>query len=209
MSHIAALAKESRLDDISIVQVARDFGVAPGLIHYYVGSRDKLISAVLNRYYEERVKRLPPLCGDWRADVATIARVSYAVAIENPGVAIYVASHNRFRLFQDVEKGETDYGVVFFNHVSEAFLQGGFTPEQVSTAYHLLAQYLVGASRAEAGRQMPAFHREFILKKIDSYPDGEYPAAKTVADSFASLNSEATFEAGLKLLLDGYARWVE
>jgi len=202
-----ALARETSLEQISMVQLARDFGVAPGLIHYYLGGRDKLISGVLNNYYRERLARIPALTGDWRADIETIARVSLTFAVENPGVSTYVASHNRFRLFQDVDSGETDFGAVFFNHVATAFMQGGFSAEQVALAYHLLAQFLVASSRAEASKQLPVYHRDFIRGRLDAMPADRYPGARYVAEAFSGLNTELAFEAGLRILLDGIAQW--
>ncbi|MFY3551224.1 TetR/AcrR family transcriptional regulator [Achromobacter insolitus] len=202
-----ALARETSLEQISMVQLARDFGVAPGLIHYYLGGRDKLISGVLNNYYRERLARMPPLTGNWRADIEAIARVSLNYAVENPGVSTYVASHNRFRLFQDVESGETDFGAAFFNHVTTAFMQGGFSAEQVALAYHLLAQFLVASSRAEASKQLPVYHRDFIRSRLDAMPADRYPGARYVSDAFSSLNTELAFEAGLGILLDGIAQW--
>ncbi|MDQ1760268.1 TetR family transcriptional regulator [Achromobacter xylosoxidans] len=204
-----ALARETSLDQISMVQLARDFGVAPGLIHYYLGGRDKLISGVLNNYYRERLARMPALTGDWRADIETIARVSLAFAVENPGVSTYVASHNRFRLFQDVDSGETDFGAVFFNHVTTAFMQGGFSAEQVALAYHLLAQFLVASSRAEASKQLPVYHRDFIRGRLDAMPADRYPGARYVAEAFSGLSTELAFEAGLRILLDGIAQWAQ
>src|SRR4051812_26675417 len=49
------LAKHEPLGEISMVGLARELGVTPALIHYYIGSRDDLISGVANRYFEARV----------------------------------------------------------------------------------------------------------------------------------------------------------
>ncbi|MGH8816352.1 MAG: TetR/AcrR family transcriptional regulator C-terminal domain-containing protein, partial [Achromobacter pestifer] len=166
-----------------------------------------LISGVLNNYYRERLVRMPALTGDWRADVETIARVSLAFAVENPGVSTYVASHNRFRLFQDVEPGETDFGAAFFNHATTAFMQGGFSAKQVALAYHLLAQFLVASSRAEAAKQLPVYHRDFILSRLEAMPAAQYPGARYVSEAFSSLDTELAFETGLQILLDGIANW--
>ncbi|GAA5233115.1 TetR/AcrR family transcriptional regulator [Verticiella sediminum] len=203
-----ALSKQIPLDQISMVQLAKEFGVAPGLIHYYLGGRDQLISGVLNHYYAQRVGRIPALTGDWRTDVQELARASFAVGVENPGVSIYVASHNRHRLFQEVGPDEVDYGLVYFNHLTSAFKQGGFTPEQTALAYHLLAQFLVSSTMAEAARQLPAHHEGFILKKLESASANQYPGARYVRSAFAKLGSDTAFEAGLKILLDGFAAWL-
>lgn len=202
-----ALSKQIPLDEISMVQLAKDFGVAPGLIHYYLGGRDHLISGVLNHYYEQRVRRMPPLTGDWRRDLEQIARGNFALGVEHPGISIYVASHNRYRLFQEVGPHETDYGLVYFNHLISAFMQGGFSPEQTALAYHLLAQFLVSSTMAEAARQLPAYHQGFILKKLESATAEQYAGARYVRSAFASLGSDTAFEAGLAILLDGIAAW--
>lgn len=207
LQHAIGLTKHTPLDEISMVQLAKDFGVAPGLIHYYLGGRDKLVSGVLNNYYRERLNKLPSLTGNWRSDIEAIARISFKVAVENPGVSIYVSSHNRFRLFQDVEPGEVDYGTAFFSHVASAFMQGGFSPEQVALAYHLLAQFLLASGVAEAARQIPAYHQEFIRKRLESAPAHNYPGAHYVSSAFAALDSSTAFGQGLKLLLDGFESW--
>jgi AcrR family transcriptional regulator len=207
LQHAIGLAKTTPLDEISMVQLAKDFGVAPGLIHYYLGGRDQLVSGVLNDYYRQRTLRIPPLTGDWRADVEGIARLSFQVAVENPGVSNYVASHNRYRLFQEVQPGETDYGLEFFNRMTSAIMQGGFSSEQVSLGYHLLAQYLVAASMAEASRQLPAYHQAFIQNKLDSVSAEQYPGARFVSKAFSHLSSDTAFEEGLRITLDGIDAW--
>ena len=207
LARAIALSRLMPLDQISMAQLAREFGVVPGLIHYYLGGRDALVSGVLNNYYRERLARMPALTGQWRADIETIARISLEVARENPGVSVYVATHNRFRLFQDVDPGETDYGAAFFNHVTLAFMQGGFTADAVALAYHLLAQFLVASNRAEAANQLPVQHREFILQRLESMPADDYPGARFVSHAFAGLDAERAFDVGLQILLDGIALW--
>ncbi|QRQ83448.1 TetR/AcrR family transcriptional regulator C-terminal domain-containing protein [Cupriavidus oxalaticus] len=207
LQHAIQQAKTMPLDQISMVQLAKDFGVAPGLIHYYLGGRDQLVSGVLNDYYRQRIQRLPALTGDWRTDVEQIARLSFQVAVENPGVSMYVASHNRYRLFQDVQPGETDYGLEFFNRMTAALMQGGFSAEQVALGYHLLAQYLVAASMAEASRQLPAYHQAFIQNRLESVSAEQYPGARFVSKVFSHLTSDTAFEAGLRITLDGIEAW--
>jgi AcrR family transcriptional regulator len=207
LQHAIELTKTIPLDQISMVQLAKDFGVAPGLIHYYLGGRDQLVTGVLNDYYRQRTLRLQALTGDWRADVERIARLSFQVAIENPGVSNYVASHNRYRLFQDVQPGETDYGLEFFNRMTSAIMQGDFSAEQVALAYHLLAQYLVSASMAEASRQLPAYHQAFIQNKLDAVSAEQYPGARFVSKAFSKLSSDTAFEEGLRITLDGIEAW--
>jgi AcrR family transcriptional regulator len=191
-----------------MVQLAKEFDVAPGLIHYYIGNRDNLISGVLNSYYKGRLRRLPKLTGAWRADIEAMAHVMVKYNVEYAGVAQYIASHNRFRLFQQVDKDEVDYGVVFFDHVAQAFLQGGFTPAQVGLAFHLLMQFIVASCMSLVSRQLPADHEKFIRAQFNALSEEEYPAAKLVGDKFASLDFAQAFGSGLALLLDGFEGWL-
>ncbi|WP_252374489.1 TetR/AcrR family transcriptional regulator C-terminal domain-containing protein [Hydrogenophaga sp. 2FB] len=201
------MAKVEPLAELSIIGLAREFGVTPALIHYYIGSRDDLISGVVNLYFKTRVERLGGLTGDWRADVEHHARQSYALMVEYGGVLRYIMSHNRFRLFQQVAPGQTDYGLVYLNRMAQIFRDGGFSPEHSAMGYHLLAQYTMTAAYAEVSRQLPAAHAKFIVKRIEQAPEAEYGAAHFMAEPFARVDAESAFEAGLELLLDGMERW--
>lgn len=201
------LAKVEPLAELSIIGLAREFGVTPALIHYYIGSRDDLISGVVNLYFKTRVERLGELTGDWRADAEHHARQSYALMVECGGVLRYIMSHNRFRLFQQVAPGQTDYGLVYLNRIAQIFRDGGFSPEHSAMGYHLLAQYTMTAAYAEVSRQLPAAHAKFIVNRIQQAPEAEYGAAHFMAEPFARVDAESAFEAGLELLLDGMERW--
>lgn len=203
------MAKVEPLAELSIIGLAREFGVTPALIHYYIGSRDDLISGVVNLYFKTRVERLGELTGDWRSDVEHHARQSYALMIEHGGVLRYIMSHNRFRLFQQVGPGQTDYGLVYLNRMAQIFRDGGFSPEHSAMGYHLLAQYTMTAAYAEVSRQLPAEHAKFIVKRIEKAPVEEYAAAHFMAETFAQIDAESAFDAGLELLVDGMERWRE
>ena len=84
------IAKVEPLAEISIMGLAREFGVTPALVHYYIGSRDELISGVVNTYFKARIEKLAPLSGDWRSDVEGHAYASYAKMIEYGGVLRYL-----------------------------------------------------------------------------------------------------------------------
>lgn len=203
------LTKVEPLEELSIVGLARDFGVASSLIHYYVGSRDGLISGVVNEYFRRRVERLAPLTGLWRRDIENHARLSYDFMVEYGGVLRYVMAHNRFRLFQQVEPGQTDYGLVYLNRVAEIFRTGGYSPEHTAMGYHLLAQYTMTAAYAEVSRQLPALHAKFIRKRIESESREKYAAAHYMLTPFTELNASVGFNTGLTMLLDSMEKWQE
>lgn len=201
------LAKVEPLSDLSIIGLAREFGVTPALIHYYAGSRDELISGVTNLYYQERVERLGTTTGDWRADIEHHARQNHALMVEYGGVLRYIMTHNRFRLFHKVGPGEIDYGLVYLDRIAQIFRNGGFSDEQAAMGYHLLAQYTMTAAYAEVSRQLPGDHGKFLRDRISAVSASDYPGAHFIAKSFAEVDSKSAFEAGLQLLLDGMEAW--
>ncbi|MES2973678.1 MAG: TetR/AcrR family transcriptional regulator C-terminal domain-containing protein [Pseudomonadota bacterium] len=203
------LAKVEPLGEISMVGLARELGVAPTLIHYYVGSRDDLISGVLNRYFKERLARMPPLTGDWREDLRREAMESYRLGLEYGGVLRYAMSHNRFRLFQRVTEGEKDYGVLYLDRMAGIFRTGGFTPKQAAIGYHLMAQFVMTSSYAEVSRQLPAFHENYILRQIQAHPEDELPGAHYFIEAFSTLDSDTAFPEGLRLLIESFAGWLK
>lgn len=200
------LTKTERLSDISIVRLAREFGVVPGLIHYYLGSRDDLISGVVNHYFSERSQGMPAPSGNWQADVRQIARAALDNMLKYQGIADYIATHNRFRLFQKVEAGQTDFGLEFFNQFAEVLRQGGLCAKNAALGYHLLMQYLVSCAMSEIGRQTPGRHEGFILSKLEGLDKKRYAGALFVAREFARLDSEKTVAAGLEMLIGGIAQ---
>lgn len=202
------LAKVEPLGDISMVGLARELGVTPALIHYYVGSRDDLISGVANRYFQARLARLQPLTGDWQEDLWQEAMQTFRMGVEYGGVLRYMMSHNRFRLFQQVAEGETDFGVLYLNRLAAIFQSGGFTQQQAAIGYHLLSQYVMSCAYAEVSRQLPGFHEHYIRRQIESHPPQELPHARFFLDAFATLDSATAFPTGLRLLIDGFRNWL-
>ena len=96
------LTKTVPLSELSVVRVARELGVTPGLIHYYLGGRDGLTSGVMNAFYREAVESWPSEAKDWRQNLEVVANAVYRFYLRYPGIVVYVASHNRYRLVQDV-----------------------------------------------------------------------------------------------------------
>lgn len=202
------IARTEPLGEISMVGLARDLGVAPTLIHYYVGSHDDLISGVVNRYFRERAARMPALTGNWKEDLRIDATHTFRLNLEYGGVLRYTMSHNRSRLFQRVGPGETDYGVLYLDRTAETLRCAGFTPQQAALAFHLLSLYVMSSAYAEVSKQLPAYHERYIREQIALHPLEQLLGAHYIADSFAALDSDTAFPAGLKLLIDGFEGWL-
>lgn len=202
------LAQSESIEEISIARLARELGVATGLIHYYIGNRGDLLSTVINTAIKDRLASLPPLVGDWRVDLLGVARSSLESYARWPGLANYIATQNRFRLFQRVQPGETDYGLAYFDHVGRIFQQGGFTQSQAALAYHLLMLFVTSMAAESAQHQAPAEHKDFILGYLSGFDRDSIPGASYIAGSFTELDNATTFDGGMQLLLTGFQDWL-
>lgn len=75
-------------------------------------------------------------------------------------------------------------------------------------AYHLLMLFLVSVANAEANRQSPAKHRDFILGYLEHASGEAYPGTAFLAEPFTHIDTQSTLQAGLNLLLDGFTGWL-
>lgn len=209
IDYAAAMAQQEPFPEISMVRLGRELGVAASLIHYYVGSLDDLLSAVINRAFKERALSFPTLTGHWRQDIEALLKLSHEIQLRWKGVTSYIAVHNKHRLFQRVSAGEKDFGLVFFDRMGQILQSGGFSPAQAALAYHLLMLFLVAVANADVNRQQPAAHRSYILAHLEQFPAADYPGAAFLAEAFTRIDTATTFDQGLELLLDGFETWLQ
>jgi AcrR family transcriptional regulator len=192
-----------------MVRVAKAMGVAPALIHYYVGSRDQLTSAIINRSYQQIVASVPETRGEWREDARTIAQVAYGHFKSYRGIPAYLAAHNKFRVMQLVSPGEADYGLAFFDLVAETFRRAGLAPAQAAMAVHLFLQQLLSSAYAAAARQLPGDHHGYLEQAFEKLAPRAFPGVYFIKSTFANLRSDEAFAVGMDLLLDGIESWVQ
>jgi len=207
VAHALALAQDEPVSEITTARLARDLGVAPGLIYYFMGSRDDLLSAVFNEALKRRVEQYPELTGDWRRDMEALLAQTLRFQLQWKGITTYVATNNRHRLFQRVEPGQTDYGLVFFDRLGRILKNGGFDPERAAMAYHLLMLFMTSVANAQVQRQEPAQHQAYLLEHLSMFNVADYPGAYFLMPAFARLTTDATVEEGLRLLLDHIETW--
>lgn len=201
------LVRRESIAKVSMVRIARELGVAPGLIHYYLGSKEALLSAVINAAYAERMEALPARSNDWRADLTALVRAVVADLARWPGLATYIMTRNRFRLFQQVQQGETDYGLAFFDYVGSLLRDAGFSAEHAALVYHLLLLFATSVAVERENRQAPGEHRAFIENYVAQFDPQRVPGATFLVAPFAKLTTDSSFAAGIDLLLDGVAAW--
>lgn len=188
-----------------MVRLARELGVAPSLIHYFTGSRDDLLSAVMNEALRARAASSPVPTGDWRTDLEALLRHTHDMQLKWKGITTYVTSHNRYRLFQRVVPGQQDYGLVFFDRVGRILQSSGLNSRQAAIIYHLLMLFLTSVASAHINQQEPAVHRNFLVRRLAKIDSNEFPGAAFMMEQFAGIDTSTTFEYGLELFLDAIA----
>jgi len=201
------LARRESISEVSMVRVARELGVAAGLVHYYLGSRDDLLSAVINVAFEERLEALPAPTGDWRADLEGVARSALDVTARWPGLGAYMMTRNRFRLFQRIQPGETDFGLAYFDQVGRILRDAGFPSAKAALVFHLLMLFIISIAVERENRQAPGLHEEFIVGYVAQSNRSSIPGASFLVGPFAKIDNDTTFETGLRLMLDGFEEW--
>jgi len=203
------LCKQNPLHDVSIVKVAKALGVTPALIHYYLGSRDQLTSSVMNRFFAELVGRFPALRSEWRADTVAVFTTIYDSYIQFGGIAAYIMSHNRFRLFQLVEADESDFGALFFDRVVASVRQSGLSADKTAMYVHLLLQHVLASAYQQASRQLPEDHHEFLTASMRQLDKKRHPNAHFVFDAFTALSGHAAFVAGLNMIVESISSEID
>ena len=200
-------ARTQSLDDVSLVGLARTLGVVPGSLHYHVGTKDDLTSAVLNRFYRVLVDRLEACDAesDWRARISCFAWAFMRCGREHRGAAEHIQARAKYRLFQKVAPGETDYGARFLDHAFTMFRGAGFDARRAALFYHALALHCLAAANSGSARLEPVSHEAFLLGKAAEYGEEGHPGLRFALPEFARVSADETFDLGLQALLDRFA----
>ncbi|MGI4815494.1 MAG: TetR/AcrR family transcriptional regulator [Janthinobacterium lividum] len=207
VARAAELALGESLSEITVARMAREFHVTSALIHYYIGNRDDLLSAIINAAYKERMERTPPLTGDWRHDLETLAKVAYANLTRWRGVTMYFSSHSAFRLFQKVPEGGQDYGVAYTNLGGNVLREAGFSAADASMAFYLVMLHALNTASWEAHGHSPSEVGESFVAQLNNLPARGNAGIKFLGRYMVKQSPAEVFECGLELLLEGIAGW--
>lgn len=202
-----AMTKTQSLSDLSIVRLAAELGVQPGTIHYHLGSRENLITAVMNRFYREIIEKLDAgkPGANWQDELRRHGEVWLEEKLLHPGIASYIASNDRFRVFQKPVDGEPDYGARFMDRVFALLAAAGFTPDDAAQCWHLLALYTNATAQTIAMKLAPAERSEFLLGRAQRYDKGEFPGLTFGLPALARLDARLAFDRSFDDLIAGYA----
>ena len=202
------LSRKTPLQDLSIVTVAKVLGVTPALIHYYIGGRDSLTSGVMNLFYRDLLKKWPESSLDWQADLKSASKVIYDHFVYYAGVAAYVVSNSRFRIFQ-LDDGEShDFGVDLLERFTGSVRAAGLSGERTGVYAHLMLEFIINTAHGTARHIFPAEHKQFLEGKTAALDDGVFPNIFFARHAPLSLSGDIAFEEGCNLYLLGISNEV-
>lgn len=197
------LAKTVPLQELSIVFVAKSLGVTPALIHYYVGGRDWLTSGTMNLFYSDLLRKLPKNTGNWKRDIPKIARAIYDHLVVYEGVAAYMISHNRFRIWQLTAYGQREYGVEVIEKLTACVKQAGCSAERTGIYSHLIMEFVIGSAHRAAHHLFPSDHKEFLKEKLSKLDPEKFPTLILTDSAPISLGPEKAFNEEMRLFMLG------
>jgi hypothetical protein len=197
------LAKTVPLQELSIVFVAKRLKVTPALIHYYVGGRDWLTSGTMNLFYADLLRKLPENTGDWQRDIPRMARAIYDHLVRYAGIAAYMVSHNRFRIWQLTAYGQREYGVEVLEKLTACVEQAGCPPERTGIYSHLIMEFVIGSAHRTAHHLYPSEHKEFLKEKLSKLDPQRFPTLVLTDTAPISLGAEKAFDEEIRLFMLG------
>lgn len=191
------LTRDEPLYAVSIVRLAATFNVRPGTVHYHLGSRDALLTGVLNLFYRGLVERLgkaDELAGKAADRILRLSRIWLEHKIRYPGIVQYIIAEDRYRVFQEPPAGEPDYGATFMDHVFVVFRDCGFGPQLSAELWHLLALLTNATAETIAKHHGPASHRQFLLDRAAQFDRRDYPGLAHALPALAKLDAQEAFD---------------
>jgi AcrR family transcriptional regulator len=202
------LTKSEPLSAVSMVRLAKSLNVRPGTIHYHLGSRDALVSGVMNRFYRGLLGDLEAAdpAATWQEEVRRIGWVWLNARLVHPGVANYVASNDRFRVFQKTEGGEEDYGALYMDRVFTLLRNAGFSPDIAAECWHLMALYADATAQTISMGHAPAAHSTFLLDRARRHDAVTFPGLAFGLPALAQLDAREAFSRSLDDLIAGLER---
>lgn len=198
-----AMSRKTPLQDLSIVMVAKQMEVTPALIHYYIEGRDWLTSGIMNRFYKELLRKWPKPTGDWESDLVAAAELIFEQFVRYAGIAAYVVTHSRFRIFQLTLPEEVDYGVEMLEKFAGVVRSSGLSSQETGTFAHLIMEFLISASNGATHNIYPRDHTSFLEEKANDLDPEKYPNIHFCKKAPFELGGRQVFERGCYLFILG------
>lgn len=200
------IADTEGLAALSMRRVAAELGSGTASLYRYVASRDELLDLMIDAVRGEAAP--PPLSGDWRTDLAHVARHARATLLRHPWLGLELA-------------GRPALGANSLRHYDVALAAAAeLTPDitLAANAVDTVLAYVLGAVAREQAEQQ-AQRRSGLTKQqwqasVGSYvrdviASGAYPQFARWVLEADDPGPDQRFDFGLACVLDGVAASVQ
>jgi AcrR family transcriptional regulator len=185
------LIERDGFDAFSTRKLAVELGCEAMSIYHYFPSRAHLMDALLDRVVSEMT--LPAENLPWQEQIRHVAFEYRAMAWRHP----------RFFQFMVLHRMNTATALGLLDAIIGIFRRAGFDIEQAARLFRIFGYYVAGAALDEtSGYAKGPSAAEPVPDEIAAR---DYPQITAVNPYFKSQHHEATFVAGLDILLKGIA----
>ena len=197
------LVDEGGAEALTMRAVAQRLGSGVMSLYRHVSGREELLDLVVAAMAAD--VRRTALLGDWRQDLAALARDVRAGLLRRPHLTVLLTSRAG-RGGAEVSMLERTLGIL---------RDAGFSPEEAVRANHALGNYVAGAALWEAvgmagttGAERTA-RLEATADALAALPPDRFPNLTWVGRSLITGTLDERFEFGLRALIDGFERALE
>lgn len=202
LAHTLDMTRKERLSLLSIVRISESLKVRPGALHYHLQSREALITGVINLFYKSLLEQVD--AGDREPalsnEIKRIALIWFEMKLEFPGIAHYMATEDRFRVFQNPMPGETDYGAAFMDRFFGLFERAGESAQLAATTWHQIALLTTSAASDIAFHHSPSDHSTFLSSQIDRHK--QLPGLTYGLNALATVDAKTAFVEVIERAID-------
>jgi AcrR family transcriptional regulator len=177
--------------------IGEELGAHPTAIYRHFRDRDELMLALLDALHAEALADAHGPSRNWAADLAEMARRTYAVFLRHPQVAQFsgVRTARREHEFRKVEQ------------VIGCMRRAGFDDQDAARYYRVFSDFVLAYAAQDAA--LAALDPDTRAADLRAWqvdyrmlPDAEFPNINAVADVLPALDDPRNFETALELMLD-------
>lgn len=198
------LADREGLEAVSLRRVSTALGSGTASFYRVLDSRDELLDRMVDAVLAQHIP--PEASGDWRADLAAVARNRRAMLSAHPWLGTELA-------------GRPAIGPNALTHYERALAAAaGYAddPTAASSAVETVLAYVLGAAARESAeartRRRSGLTEEQWRTSVAPYlqqalNSGTYPHLERMVHEATDLDPHERFERGLTCVLAGLATW--
>ena len=183
------------VEALSMRALGKNLGVEAASLYEHIRSRDDLLDAVADLVLEEF--QLPPLAGDWKSRLRSIAFAWAELARRYP---------QSFRLLYRPSRAITSNDLVVIEQVVAALADAGFDDPTRALALRTYLSFVDGVLLRSASG---AYNSDDSWRRAAPADPASFPGYVAVSPLAQGLTDDAVFAAGVDALIAGIAGWLE